>query len=70
MSKDESSFKEQLRHSLRPIDQVQQTKDHKKLMKEHSMNLEPVKRDEQVTQINLRSVVVMDNEPSFFLEAF
>ena len=55
--------------TFRPIDQVQQVRERFKLVKEHSINLEPVKRDEHVTEINLRSMVCMDLEPMYFLQA-
>ena len=55
---------------FRPIDQVQQTVDPRKLKKEQALNLDPFKRDEHVTEINLRSLVLMDHEPMYFLQAF
>ena len=42
------------------------TKDPLKLLKEKSINLQPLKRDETIVEINLRSVVTMDNEPMYF----
>jgi len=49
---------------------VQQTSDLSKLKREHSINLEPVKRDDQISEINLRSIITMDGEPMTFLQAF
>lgn len=38
--------------------------------REHAINLEPFRRDDLVTQINLRMLLQMDNEPMTFLQAF
>ena len=62
--------RKELKHTFRPIDQVQLTSDAAKLVREHAINLEPVKRDDLVTEINLRSLVQMDNEPMALLQAF
>ena len=67
--KDAVSRKE-LKYTFRPIDQVQITSDPVKLIREHGMNLEPVKRDDLVTEVNLRMLVSMDNEPMSLLQAF
>ena len=40
------------------------------MLKEQAMNLEAVKKDETITEINLRSLVAMDMEPMHFLQAF
>ena len=69
-TKESTRDKTQLKHTLRPIDQVQQTKDRRKLLQEHGINLEPLKRDEHITEINLRSMVQMDNEPQYLMQAF
>ena len=62
--------RKELKYTFRPIDQVQLTSDAAKLVREHAINLEPVKRDDLVTEINLRSLVQMDNEPMALLQAF
>ena len=62
--------RKELKYTFRPIDQVQITNDAAKLVREHAINLEPVKRDDLVTEINLRSLVQMDNEPMHLLQAF
>ena len=40
------------------------------MIREHGINLESVKRDDLVTEVNMRSVVKMDNEPMYLLQAF
>ena len=57
-------------HIFQPVMQLQTTKDPQKLLKEKSVNLQPLKRDETIVEINLRSVVTMDNEPMYFQQAF
>ena len=57
-------------HIFQPVMQLQMTKDPQKLLKEKSINLQPLKRDETIVEINLRSVVTMDNEPMYFQQAF
>lgn len=49
---------------------MQQTVDPRKIRREHALNLESLKRDEHVTEINLRQMVMMDCEPMSFLQAF
>ena len=53
-------------HSFEPVVQIQATTDKIKLRKEKVDNLSPLKRDETIVEINLRSVVTMDNEPMYF----
>ena len=62
--------RKELKYTFRPIDQVQITSDPAKLIREHGINLEAVKRDDLVTEINMRSLVQMDNEPMSLLQAF
>lgn len=40
------------------------------LLKERISNLSPVKHSEVTHEINLRSIVAMDNEPQHFLQVF
>lgn len=58
------------KYVFRPIDQVQQTADQFKLIKEQVQNMEPLKRDEHTSEINLRSLIGMDHESMFFLQGF
>ena len=66
---DGPTTKKKLPYIFRPIDQVQQTTDRAKVLREHGRNLEPVKRDDRLTEINLRTFVCMDNEPMYLLQA-
>ena len=59
--------RKELKYTFRPIDQVQITSDPVKLIREHGINLEAVKRDDLVTEVNMRSLVQMDNEPMSLL---
>jgi len=65
---DSGGFSLHKKFTFRPIDQVQKTVDPLKLKKEFAINMEPFKRDEHVTEINLRSIIEMDSEPMFFLQ--
>ena len=58
------------KYTFRPIDQVQQTVDPRKMRREHGLNLESLKRDEHMTEVNLRQLVSMDFEPMSFLQAW
>lgn len=49
--------RKELKYTFRPIDQVQITNDPVKLIREHAMNLEAIKRDDLVTEVNMRSLV-------------
>lgn len=53
-----------LKSTFKPIDQSQQANlDSVTLDKERISNIDPVKISETVHEINLRSIVAMDNEP-------
>ena len=67
---DEATPLKDLKHTFRPIDQFQVSRDPAKMLKEQAINLEAIKRDETVTEINLRSLVAMDTEPMYLLQAF
>ena len=49
-------------HIFQPVVQIQATTG----QKDKVLNLSPLKRDETIVEINLRSVVTMDNEPMYF----
>ena len=66
----ESTPLKELKHTFKPIEQFQVSKDPVKMLKEQAMNLEAVKKDESITEINLRSLVAMDMEPMCLLQAF
>ena len=66
MNEDNTPSKE-LKHTFKPIEQFQVSKDPVKMLKEQAINLEAVKKDETVTEINLRSLVAMDMEPMYLL---
>ena len=57
----------ELKHTFKPIEQFQVSKDPAKMLKEQAINLEAVKKDEVVTEINLRTLVAMDMEPMCLL---
>ena len=44
--------------------------DPRKLKRDQGINLESLKRDEHMTEVNLRQIVQMDFEPTSFLQAF
>lgn len=56
-----------LKSTFKPINQSQAISDTIMLQKERVSNLNPVKISEVAHEINLRSIVVMDNEPQHFL---
>ena len=62
----EPEEKKKMTHTFQPVSQLQMTKDPMKLQKEHLANLQPLKRDDTIIEINLRSIVNMDNEPMYF----
>ena len=59
-----------LKYTFSPIYQEHITNDEEKLVQEQAIKLAPVKRGDLVTEINLRSLVQMDNEPMHLLQAF
>ena len=62
----EAEEAKKMTHTFQPVTQLQMTKDPVKLLKEKVQNLEPLRRDETIVEINLRSIVNMDNEPMYF----
>lgn len=65
-SKDEHEEKKKVTHTFQPVPSLQVTKDPIKLQREQLSNLAPLKRDDTIIEINLRSIVNMDNEPMYF----
>ena len=73
ITQDEASAKAnkiKLTHTFQPVTQLQMTNNPVKLQKEQVLNLQPLKRDDTIIEINLRSIVNMDNEPMYFQQAF
>ena len=62
----EPEEQKKMTHTFQPVSQLQMTKDPIKLQKEHLANLQPLRRDDTIIEINLRSIVNMDNEPMYF----
>ena len=63
----EEEQKKELKHTFKPFNNVENSSSKDKATRSHLHNLDPVSYGDMTVEINLRSLVNMDNEPTHFL---